>query len=339
MAPPPSTPGTCLSWTRADASDTQAVDCAQAHLFEQAGAVLLADQTDLPDDGRWRQLVRERCDPVVKQYLNGRFDPDGRFRVGALKPSPAKWAQGDRELRCGLQSASRSGRAVPDRGQGRRAGPGGGARPGHLPGDRRPHDRRPRRLRAARTPWRRWGSSTWPRSSRDAFPAVDEQDEFLQPECTQDRQRVRGRRRRHRRQEAHRLLGQPHRGLLEGGHPQGELQPGGAAARPQRIRARDRHGPRPGGGRRRRPPRPRRAPGPASRAGPPAAADAAPTRRRRSPARARRRRRAAAPPADAPASTDRRRRPRPVRTAEPPDPTLPEPLSPHRPGVARRRRP
>ena len=113
LAAPPATPGTCLNWTRADASDTHAVDCTQAHLFEQAGTVLLADQTELPDDGRWRQLVRERCDPVVKQYLGGRFDPDGRFRIGALKPSPAKWTQGDRELRCGLQSASRSGALYP----------------------------------------------------------------------------------------------------------------------------------------------------------------------------------------------------------------------------------
>ena len=113
LAAPPATPGTCLNWTRADASDTHAVDCTQSHLFEQAGTVLLADQTELPDDGRWRQLVRERCDPVVKQYLGGRFDPDGRFRIGALKPSPAKWTQGDRELRCGLQSASRSGALYP----------------------------------------------------------------------------------------------------------------------------------------------------------------------------------------------------------------------------------
>ena len=39
-------------------------------------------------------------------------------------------------------------------------------------------------------------------------------------------------------EEADGLLGQPHRGVLEGGHPQGQLQPGRAAARPQRVRAR-----------------------------------------------------------------------------------------------------
>ncbi len=110
---PPSTPGTCLTWTRPDAADTALVDCAQPHLFEQAGTVLLTDQLALPSDATWRQLVDERCGPVVMSYLNGVFDPDGRYRVGALKPSASKWEQGDRELRCGLQSASRSGALYP----------------------------------------------------------------------------------------------------------------------------------------------------------------------------------------------------------------------------------
>lgn len=110
---PPATPGTCLTWSRADAADTALVDCAQPHLFEQAGAVLLADQLELPNDATWRQLVDERCGPVALDYLGGVFDPDGRYRVGALKPSPSKWEQGDRELRCGLQSASRSGALYP----------------------------------------------------------------------------------------------------------------------------------------------------------------------------------------------------------------------------------
>jgi hypothetical protein len=106
---PPATPGTCLNWTRGDAADAEVVDCAQPHLFEQAGNVSLADQTALPDERGFRQLVDERCGPVVVAYLDGRFDPDGRFRIGALKPSAAKWAAGDRDLRCGLQRSSRSG--------------------------------------------------------------------------------------------------------------------------------------------------------------------------------------------------------------------------------------
>lgn len=113
LPPPPISPGTCLNWTRADAADTVAVDCAQAHRFEQAGTVTLSDQATLPDDRGWRQLVNQRCTPVVTQYLGGKFDPDGRFRVGGLKPSQTKWASGDRDMRCGLQRASRSGALYP----------------------------------------------------------------------------------------------------------------------------------------------------------------------------------------------------------------------------------
>ncbi|MEJ3658246.1 septum formation family protein [Actinomycetes bacterium KLBMP 9759] len=107
--PPPSAPGTCLNWTRPDAADAEVVECSAPHLFEQAGSVALTDQTELPDDRQWRQLVNERCGEVVTAYLGGKYDPTGKFRIGALKPSPTKWADGDRELRCGLQSASRSG--------------------------------------------------------------------------------------------------------------------------------------------------------------------------------------------------------------------------------------
>ena len=110
---PPSQPGTCLNWTRPDAADAAVVDCGQTHLFEQAGSVRIADQPTLPNDQQWRQLVKERCDPIVTGYLKGKLDPDGRYRIGALKPSSTKWSEGDRELRCGLQRSSQSGALFP----------------------------------------------------------------------------------------------------------------------------------------------------------------------------------------------------------------------------------
>jgi hypothetical protein len=183
VPPPPATPGTCLTWARPDAADTAVVDCAQPHLFEQAGTVVLADLTDLPDDRGWRQLVNERCTPVVMTYLGGRFDPDGRFRVGALKPSPTKWEQGDRELRCGLQSASRSGALYPMTGRVAESDqsavqPAGTclAIDGRTIGDpvdcAGPH--------AVETV----GIVDLAAKFPDAFPAVADQDAFLQPECT-----------------------------------------------------------------------------------------------------------------------------------------------------------
>ncbi len=180
---PPATPGTCLSWSRPDAGDTAVVDCGQPHLFEQAGVVALTDQATLPDDRQWRQLVNERCGPVVVGYLNGRFDPVGRFRVGALKPSAAMWDDGDRELRCGLQSASRSGAMYPTVGRVADADQSSVQDPGTcLAIDGRtvgdpvacvgPH--------AVETVGIVDLSTKFP----GAFPNVGDQDGFLQPECS-----------------------------------------------------------------------------------------------------------------------------------------------------------
>lgn len=118
--PTPTTPpalqaatGTCLSWTTVDASDAQRVDCSQPHLFEVTGQVDMSDRfgprSRFPSEEQWRELVEQRCTPITEQYLDGRFDPFGRFSVGAIKPSEASWSRGDRELRCGLQTVGRSG--------------------------------------------------------------------------------------------------------------------------------------------------------------------------------------------------------------------------------------
>jgi hypothetical protein len=179
---PPSTPGTCLTWARPDAADTRVVDCAQPHLFEQAGSVTLADQVALPDDRQWRQLVNERCSQLVLDYMGGKFDPDGRYRVGALKPSPTKWNQGDRELRCGLQSASRSGALYPLAGRAATSDQSAVHEPGTcLAIDGRtigdpvdcagPH--------AVETV----GIVDMSQKFTGDFPAVGDQDAYLQPEC------------------------------------------------------------------------------------------------------------------------------------------------------------
>ncbi len=179
---PPSQPGTCLNWTRADAADAQVVDCAKPHLFEQAGSVTLADQATLPSDQQWRDLVKTRCTPVVLKYLNNTFDPNGRYRVGALKPSAAKWAQGDRELRCGLQSASQSGALYPLAGKVAGGDQADVQQPGTCLaingkqiGD--PIDcAKPHAVETA-------GIVDVSKKFTGGFPAVADQDAFLQPEC------------------------------------------------------------------------------------------------------------------------------------------------------------
>jgi len=109
--------GSCLTWTRVDASDAKRTGCAQPHLFEVSGTVDLdgefGDDATFPTEETWRRLVAERCTPLSSRFLRGRFDPFGRFSVGAIKPSAASWRSGDRELRCGLQVVGRSGALYP----------------------------------------------------------------------------------------------------------------------------------------------------------------------------------------------------------------------------------
>ncbi len=103
---------TCLTWQKPDAADARPVNCSQPHLFEVTGTLDLDDfgaRAAFPDPERWQQLVAERCTQRTTQALADHFDPFGRFTVGAIKPREAGWLRGDRTLRCGVQSAGRTG--------------------------------------------------------------------------------------------------------------------------------------------------------------------------------------------------------------------------------------
>lgn len=104
--------GTCLTWTRPDASDLVAVDCGQAHLFEVTGTADVSAQypsgAPFPDETTWQKAAQASCAPDATRYL-GKLDPFGRYVVGALKPTSGQWNSGDRTLRCGVQRATPSG--------------------------------------------------------------------------------------------------------------------------------------------------------------------------------------------------------------------------------------
>lgn len=180
---PEAAPGSCLDWKRNDAADAKVVDCTQPHLFEQVGAVPVTDEAALPDDRRWRQLVNERCTPVATHYLNGHYDPNGKFRVGALKPSETRWRDGDRDLRCGLQAASRSGALYPVVGKVAEQDQSDVRPPGTCLGiDGRaigdPVDC------AAAHAVESVGAIDLGGEFKNEFPSVGAQDAFLQPACT-----------------------------------------------------------------------------------------------------------------------------------------------------------
>lgn len=102
----------CLIWNQNDASDARLISCGQPHLFEVTAMANLSDlgtRAPFPDQAHWQQLVTSRCTDRTNQALAGRFDPFGRFTVGAIKPSRDSWGQGDRTLRCGVQATGRTG--------------------------------------------------------------------------------------------------------------------------------------------------------------------------------------------------------------------------------------
>ena len=106
-----SSPGACLNWQNADASDVTTVDCAAPHLFESVGPVAAPQPPGVafPADDVWQKLVNDQCTPLARSYLHGKLDPDGRYHPGALKPTRSAWDDGDRTVRCGLQAPGRTG--------------------------------------------------------------------------------------------------------------------------------------------------------------------------------------------------------------------------------------
>lgn len=104
--------GTCLDWTAPDARDIRRVPCDQPHLFEVTGKADLrgnfGDRAPFPDTDQWQQVKQQRCTQVSASFV--RFDPNGRFSVGAFTPSEDGWASGDRTLHCGLQQPGPSGK-------------------------------------------------------------------------------------------------------------------------------------------------------------------------------------------------------------------------------------
>jgi len=105
--------GACLDWTSPDGADVQKVECGQPHLFEAVGAVdldgVFGVAAAFPAEEAWLSIVQEKCTPLANTFLTEKYDPFGRFSVGALKPSQPGWRSGDRTLHCGLQVVAQSG--------------------------------------------------------------------------------------------------------------------------------------------------------------------------------------------------------------------------------------
>ncbi|MEV6229443.1 septum formation family protein [Saccharopolyspora shandongensis] len=109
--------GDCLNWTEPDAADIRKVTCNEPHLFQVTGSAELDREfgpgAPFPNTEQWQQLKQQHCTEVSKQFLSNRFDPKGRFSVGAFTPSEEGWGNADRKLHCGIQQPGPSGKLYP----------------------------------------------------------------------------------------------------------------------------------------------------------------------------------------------------------------------------------
>lgn len=97
--------GQCLTWDQGGAGATsqraETVPCEEEHLREVVGLLSLDDvRGGYPSEQEWDHL-EDRCIAVVERHL-GRYVNSFLHPLvhPTIKPSPASWAAGDRELVC-----------------------------------------------------------------------------------------------------------------------------------------------------------------------------------------------------------------------------------------------
>ncbi len=113
--------GDCLTWPGGNPGRPSEIGCGGEHLFEVTGAIdtslypgrQFGKDAPWPGTEQFVTLREQNCPAQVRAYLNGRFDPNGRFSVGMMYPSRTQWDDGERTLRCGLQYADSAGELMP----------------------------------------------------------------------------------------------------------------------------------------------------------------------------------------------------------------------------------
>lgn len=112
--------GACLTWNVAESGEVtnfEQTPCESEHRFEVSARENLGtypssefgDEAPRPDLTRQAQLREELCQAPTLRFLNGRFDPVGRYSIAPILPPAAAWEAGDRTMLCGLQSTDSSG--------------------------------------------------------------------------------------------------------------------------------------------------------------------------------------------------------------------------------------
>lgn len=120
--------GACLNWVANEdgtVSDFQQTPCEEEHRFEVSKREDLGiyptsefgPNADMPDLARQAELREELCHSATITYLDGKFDPAGKYSIAPILPPASAWANGDRTLLCGLQTTDEKGTPLPTTGK------------------------------------------------------------------------------------------------------------------------------------------------------------------------------------------------------------------------------
>ena len=115
--------GACLTWdVGPDGTVTgfTETDCNNEHRFEVSSREDLntyptaefGPNSEAPNPTRQAQLREELCQTASIRYLNGRYDPSGRYSIAPILPPAEAWAEGDRTMLCGLQETDTDGTPI-----------------------------------------------------------------------------------------------------------------------------------------------------------------------------------------------------------------------------------
>jgi hypothetical protein len=103
--------GDCVIWDQRPGGDgtttAKVVGCDEPHLIEITGRYTITGRTENPSVAEWVDITQHgECRSLAVEYLGADLDPYGRFHPQSIGPSPEGWAQGDREVWCGISTRS-----------------------------------------------------------------------------------------------------------------------------------------------------------------------------------------------------------------------------------------
>lgn len=186
--------GSCVTWNfsgSGEVTNFEQTDCGEEHRFEVASREDLSiyptsefgESAPRPDIERQAKLREELCHGAVLQYLDGQYDPSGRFSIAPILPPKTAWDEGDRTMLCGLQTTDQRGTPLETKGKVAEVDQANIAKPGEC---RYIDDNQVLHTVDCADPHQLETTQIVDLSAQfsDSYPADEDQNSFLEKTCT-----------------------------------------------------------------------------------------------------------------------------------------------------------